>query len=91
MTREGSAMSSGTRDAAYISLRFALIDLLYHSARPPVIFDEAFARLDDKRLSGILGILNEFSNEGTQVIILTCHNREAKLMKTIGDVSVIRL
>lgn len=91
MTREGSAMSSGTRDAAYISLRFALIDLLYLSARPPVIFDEAFARLDDKRLSGILGILNEFSNEGTQVIILTCHNREAKLMKTIGDVSVIRL
>ena len=78
-------LSAGTSDIAYISLRVALIDVLYKKAIPPFIFDESFMRMDNDRMTRSLKLLCEFGEHGTQSLLFTCHGREEKLMKTIGE------
>jgi len=84
-------MSAGTSDLAYISLRLALIRLLYRNIRPALIFDESFARLDDDRLACALGVLFTASAEGTQSILFTSHKRDADIMDNVGEYDYIRL
>lgn len=74
-------MSAGTADLAYISLRIALSKLICNDGKPPLIFDESFARLDDRRLANVMRILAAYSLEGGQTIILTSQKRDALLMK----------
>lgn len=78
-------LSAGTSDIAYISLRIALIDVLYRKSVPPFIFDESFMRMDNDRMKNSLAMLCDFGKEGTQSLLFTCHGREEKLMKTIGE------
>lgn len=85
-TRELDFFSAGTTELAYISLRLALIRVLYWRETPPVIFDESFASIDDERAKRILLLLLRASKEniniggGTiQSLIFTCQRREAKL------------
>ncbi len=83
-----SVLSAGTKDAAYICLRLALISLLYRSSTPPVIFDEAFSRQDDSRLGSIMQLIKIGS---AQSIIFTSNSREATAAEKIGDFKHIRL
>lgn len=85
-TRELDFFSAGTTELAYISLRLALIRVLYRRETPPIIFDESFASIDDERAKRILLMLLRASKEsiniegGTiQSLIFTCQRREAKL------------
>ena len=90
-TRNIASLSAGTRDAAYFSLRTALSSMLYPSGRPPMILDEVFAQLDDTRAAALLDLLTKLSEE-SQVIVLTCHSREAKLLgKSEKEFSLITL
>ena len=82
-TRPIASLSAGTRDAAYFSLRTALSSMLYPSGRPPMILDEVFAQLDDTRAAALLDLLTKLSEE-SQVIVLTCHNREAEILSKCG-------
>ena len=72
-------LSSGAVDAAYLSLRITLTQYLYNE-KPVLIFDDAFTRFDDERLERICKVLEKLS-EQYQILILTCHEREAKLLK----------
>ena len=78
-------LSAGTSDIAYISMRVALIDVLYKKSIPPFIFDESFMRMDNDRMKNSLKLLCELGEAGTQSMLFTCHGREEKLMKTIGE------
>ncbi|MCQ2436063.1 MAG: AAA family ATPase [Clostridia bacterium] len=78
-------LSAGTTDIAYISLRLALIDVLYRQSVPPFIFDESFMRMDNERLKNSLSMLVEFGSGGAQSLLFTCHGREEKMMKTVGE------
>ncbi|MBQ0124997.1 MAG: hypothetical protein KBS59_01565, partial [Clostridiales bacterium] len=78
-------LSAGTSDIAYISLRIALIDVLFRKSIPPFIFDESFMRMDNDRMKNSLTLLCEFGKGGTQSLLFTCHGREEKLMKIIGE------
>ncbi len=77
-------LSAGTQDLAYLSLRMALLHMLYPDELPPLLFDEAFATLDDKRLSHMVSLL--FSTTGGedgvlhtgQALVFTCHKRESR-------------
>lgn len=91
VTREKRHLSAGTSDAAYISLRLALIRLLYHNLRPTLIFDESFAHLDDSRLARALAILRSAGNDGTQSVVFTSQRRDAETMRTIGEFKHIKL
>ena len=78
-TKPISSLSAGTRDAAYFSLRTALSSMLFPTDRPPMILDEVFAQLDDTRAAALLDLLCKLSEE-SQVIVLTCHNRENDIL-----------
>ena len=68
-------LSTGTLDAAYISLRIALCKYLYKDT-PILVFDDAFSHMDDERLKNILGFIQTLSEE-FQIVILSCHKRES--------------
>ncbi len=79
-TRPISAMSGGTRDAAYISLRIALASLLCRKEVPFLLIDEGLSQLDDLRAANLISILLEWcGKENGQCLIFTCHSREAAL------------
>lgn len=75
-------LSAGTRDSAYLCLRLALIRLLYGNVTPPLVLDDAFGRLDDKRLEALLTLLAEAAD--CQIFIFTCGDREENILKAAG-------
>ena len=83
-----TVLSEGTRDAAYLCLRLALISLLYRNEVPPVIFDESFVRQDDVRLTAMLRLLRF---REAQSIIFSSNSRESELIKPLGGCKVIEI
>ena len=92
-------LSGGTRDLTYISLRMALIDMLY-TEKPPVCFDESFAHQDNSRAKSMMKGIKKLAAEGQQSFIFTCREREATLAKecskkagifklTVGDDDIV--
>ena len=77
-------LSGGTRDAAYICLRIALMLRLFGTELPPLIMDESLCQLDDSRAKNVLAMLLKLS-QTTQCILFTCHSREAQLCSDFGD------
>ena len=75
-------LSSGASDAAYLALRITLAEYLYEE-KPTLIFDDAFARLDDNRLSKVCELLAAIASE-YQIIVFTCHDREEAMLKNSG-------
>ena len=71
-------LSGGTRDLAYISVRMALIDMLY-TEKPPVCLDESFAHQDNVRARSMMKSLAHLAVEGYQSFVFTCRAREATL------------
>ena len=81
-------LSGGTRDLTYISLRMALIDMLY-TEKPPTLFDESFAHQDNARAKSMMKAVKALSAEGQQSFIFTCREREATLAKEISRTAEI--
>lgn len=90
-TRSINALSGGTRDAAYISLRMALVELICGENPPPFIFDEGFSLLDDIRTKNILTMLFAYTRNGGQCLLFTCHKRETEILRIVGDFNHIIL
>ena len=90
-TRSIDAFSKGTRDAAYISLRMALVDLICTKDLPPLIFDEGFSLLDDVRAQNMLTMLYAYTQHNGQCLLFTCPKREAELIGKIGKFNHITL
>lgn len=88
-SREADFMSAGTRDAAYISVRNALMKVLFPEEVPMAVYDESFARIDEERLARLLDILSAAGEDGSQSIVFTCRSLEAHLSRT--DAPVIKL
>ncbi|MEG2117823.1 MAG: AAA family ATPase, partial [Clostridia bacterium] len=76
-------LSSGTKDVAYLCLRFAIVELIYDDKRPFILLDDAFSRLDDNRIRLMLKTVNELSKI-QQIFILTCHGRDGDILDQIG-------
>ena len=73
-------VSSGTMDQVYLALRLAAAKLLHGSSSGfPLIFDDSFTQYDDERLKTALEWLA--SAYGGQIIIFTCHRREAQMLR----------
>ncbi len=91
-THTADCFSAGTSDMAYISLRLALMEVLFTKSKPPLIFDESFARTDDTRLSAALTLISEgLEGCSSQSLIFTCHGREERAMASVGNYNLIRL
>lgn len=74
-------LSTGCAEQVYLSIRIALQDLFFAEEKLPLLFDDAFAYFDEERLERLLACLDRLDR---QVILLTCHRREAELLEKIG-------
>lgn len=72
-------VSSGTMDQIYLALRLASARLIQpEDKRMPLIFDDSFVLYDDERLrTAVRWLAGACDN---QMIIFTCHQREAQMM-----------
>lgn len=86
--RDISYMSAGTADGAYISLRIALSEVLFPADPVVLIYDESFARVDEKRLSEILMML---SKGKMQSLVFTCRTLEGAVAEKLEGSSKINL
>ncbi|MFY9114693.1 MAG: AAA family ATPase [Dethiobacteria bacterium] len=62
-------ISKGARDQLYLSLRFALADLLAEEIKLPLIFDDPFTSTDARRLENIREILHRQEDERQFIIV----------------------
>ncbi len=91
VTRDISALSAGTTDIAYISLRLALVDLLCKKTLPPFVFDESFSRVDEGRLVSALKLLDNAFGKGAQTLILSCHDREKRAAEKLAGANFVSI
>jgi uncharacterized coiled-coil protein SlyX len=91
VSRNILTLSAGTADQVYLALRLAVIDLILPKADPcPLIFDDALANFDDGRAALALDYLLELS-ESRQILLFTCHGREADYFTNNSNVHITRL
>ncbi len=84
------ALSDGTADEIYLSLRLAMCELILGGDDPcPIVLDDALANFDDSRCGRALDVLLEMSKK-RQVILFSCHTREADMLEGKEGVKVIR-
>jgi uncharacterized protein YhaN len=83
-------LSNGTWDQVYLSLRIALINLIFGNEKVPIILDEAFVQYDDIRLQKALDLLLEISKH-KQIILFTCQKREIEYLRDKDNVNYISL
>ena len=81
-------LSGGTRDLTYVSLRMALIDMLY-TEKPPVLMDESFAHQDNARAKAMMKAIKALAGAGQQSFIFTCREREGGLAKELSKTAEV--
>ena len=69
-------LSDGTKDAAFVSLRASLVETMFQSEVPAMIFDECFARMDSDRLKGLLAMMSQ--EDFPQSFVFTCRSLEGE-------------
>jgi uncharacterized protein YhaN len=87
------AMSDGTRDQLYLSLRLASLEKYLEASEPmPFVVDDILINFDDQRATATLEVLAEISHK-TQVLLFTHHGRLVELAQEAdqGQVRVINL
>ena len=90
VSRSALALSAGTSDQLYLSLRLAIVELVLPEKNAcPLILDDALSNFDDTRAQLALDYLKELA--GTrQILLFTCHGREGAYFSGDPDVNVIR-
>ena len=71
VTRSPILYSTGYRDLFALCLRFALTDALFTEESAPMILDDPFVNLDDKKLCSAMRLLDRLST-GRQIVYFTC-------------------
>ncbi len=71
-THQHAAYSKGTRELYALATRLALSDALYDGELPPLILDDPFSSLDDRRVNTAKKLLLELAKK-RQIIYFTCH------------------
>ena len=61
LTTPEEMLSGGTKDAAYLALRIALMMQIFDGELPPLLMDEALCQVDDSRMKRILALLCKLS------------------------------
>jgi len=85
------ALSTGAADQAYLALRLALVELALDGEEScPVILDDALANFDNDRAARALELLYALAQK-RQVIMFTCHSREAEHFAAAPDVNIVSL
>jgi len=67
-------LSQGTLDIVYLAARLGLVRLVTGDRRPPLVLDDPFVTLDDRRATHALELLRTIADD-LQVIVLTTSPR----------------
>ena len=73
------ALSNGTNDQLYLSLRLAFVEMIFKNKDIPICLDDTFIQYDDKRLERTIKYLIKERFE--QYIIFTCQKREEAVIR----------
>ena len=87
MPRSWLALSAGTAEQLYLSVRLAICALTAPDA--PLVLDDALAAFDDGRCARALDYLKEAAR-GRQILLFSCHGREADWAEA-HNVPVVRI
>ena len=84
-------LSRGTREAVYLSLRLALIGAYARrGAVLPMVMDDILVNFDSRRARAAAELLVEFSRNGYQLLMFTCHEHMVQLFHSLHvDVKVL--
>ena len=89
--RDAALLSAGTADQLYLAVRLAICELvLPPERRIPLVLDDALANFDGARCAAALRWLRKEA-ENRQILLFTCHSREAEFFKDNPAVSIQRL
>lgn len=89
--RDAALLSAGTADQLYLAARLAICELVLPEEDPaPLVLDDALTNFDDDRCAAALRWLKEESKR-RQILLFTCHSREAAFFAGDGEVSIQRL
>lgn len=89
--RDAALLSAGTADQLYLAARLAICELVLPEEDPaPLVLDDALANFDDERCAAALRWLKEESRH-RQILLFTCHSREAAFFAGDDEVSIQRL
>lgn len=83
-------LSAGTFDQLYLALRLAICDLALPDGDCPLVLDDALVSFDDARCEKALSLLRELAKQ-RQILLFTCHGREAAMLADCADVRKISL
>ena len=89
--RDAALLSAGASDQLYLAVRLAICDLvLPQETCVPIVLDDALTNFDDDRCAAALRYLKEAA-QTRQILLFTCHSREADFFAGDSDVSVVHL
>nr|WP_302636065.1 AAA family ATPase [uncultured Dysosmobacter sp.] len=89
--RDIQLLSAGTADQLYLAARLAICQLVLPAEKEiPLILDDALANFDDDRCAAALRWLRREA-EHRQILLFTCHSREAVFFSGDSAVSVQEL
>ena len=89
--RDAGLLSAGALDQLYLAVRLAICDLVLPRDRQvPIVLDDALANFDDRRCADALTYLKEAARD-RQILLFTCHSREAAFFRDDGEVFVQEL
>jgi len=89
--RRALELSRGTADQLWLSVRLALCDMILpKETNPPLVLDDALITYDKERLGRALDYLLRLSKT-RQILLFSCHDREARALEGCPGVTHIRL
>lgn len=85
--RDAQFLSAGTADQLYLAVRLAVCELVLPKDRQiPIILDDALTNFDDRRCAIALDWLLRES-QSRQILLFTCHSREADYLRNTPGVN----
>lgn len=84
------AMSRGTKEQMYLSLKLAMTYRLDPLGDYPILMDEIVINFDEQRRKGFYEVLKELS-ETRQILFLTCHRWLLEELSEVLSANIIRL
>ncbi len=89
--RDVGYLSAGAADQLYLAVRLAICDLVLPPENAaPIVLDDALASFDDERCAAALDYLRKEA-EKRQILLFTCHSREAAHFKDDPAVTIRHL
>jgi hypothetical protein len=78
------ALSRGTREQLFLSLRLALAACYARRGAPlPLVLDDVLVNFDAQRAKAAAAVLRDFAAAGHQLLVFTCHEHILKLFKAL--------